>query len=128
MRTLSAGILALVGAAFLIMTATPGTARVGEADVADANVIETSTTTADSGTPEPLVVPAPPVTPVPIDPLPWPVELPSGRPESAWPIFGPLRSLTVDVTPQEILPEPGSDGPSVQKKGGEEILPVFEFE
>ena len=130
MRTLSAGILALAGVAFLILTAAPGSARVGELDAADANGSESATTPAmevtDQGTPSPLV-PAPPVNPVPIEPIPWPVQLPALRPESAWPIFGQLRSQTIDVTPQEILPEPGSVGPGVQKKGGEDILPVFEF-
>jgi hypothetical protein len=116
MRTLSAGLLALVGAAFLIMTATPGTAWVGEVDAAAANVIESST----PGTPEPLVVPAPPVNPTPIRPDPWPVEMPDVQPESAWPIFGALRQQTVDVTPQEILPEPGEE-PIV------DVLPVYEI-
>ena len=133
MRTLSAGILALVGAAFLIMTAAPGTARVGEVDAADANGSESPTTPpamglADPGTPAPLVVPAPPVNPVPIRPVPWPVEMPAVQPGSAWPIFGPLRDQTIDVTPQEILPEPGSEGPIVEKNGGQEILPVFSIE
>jgi len=133
MRTWSAGILALVGAAFLIMTAAPGTARVGEADAADANGSESPTTTpaiglADPGMPAPLVVPAPPVNPLPIRPVPWPVEMPAVQPGSAWPIFGPLQRQTIDVTPQEILPEPGSDGPIVEKRGGQEILPVFSIE
>jgi len=132
MRTWSAGILALVGAAFLIMTAAPGTARVGEVDAADANASESPTTPAmepaDPGMPAPLVVPAPPVNPVPIRPVPWPVEMPAVQPGSAWPIFGPLQRQTIDVTPQEILPEPGSDEPIVEKRGGQEILPVFEFE
>jgi len=124
MRTLSAGLLALVGAAFLIMTATPGTAWVGEVDAAAANVIESPTppavSFADPGTPEPLVVPAPPVNPTPIRPDPWPVEMPDVQPESAWPIFGALRQQTVDVTPQEILPEPGAE-PIV------DVLPVYEI-
>jgi len=105
MRTLSAGILALVGAAFLIMTATPGTAWVGEVDAAAANVIES---------------PTPPVNPTPIRPDPWPVEMPNVQPGSAWPIFGALRQQTVDVTPQEILPEPGAE-PIV------DVLPVYEI-
>src|SRR3990170_834885 len=132
MRTWSAGILALVGAAFLIMPAAPGTARVGEVDAADANASESPTTPAmepaDPGMPAPLVVPAPPVNPVPIRPVPWPVEMPAVQPGSAWPIFGPLQRQTIDVTPQEIPPEPGSDEPIVEKRGGQEILPVFEFE
>jgi hypothetical protein len=46
--------------------------------------------------------------------------MPDVQPESAWPIFGALRQQTVDVTPQEILPEPGEE-PIV------DVLPVYEI-
>jgi len=131
MRTQSAGLLALAGVAFLILTAMPGTARAGEADAAVMDASERSTTPAsafeDTGTPAPLVTPAPPVNPVPIQPIPWPIEMPALQPGTAWPTFGPLRMQTVDVTPQEILPEPSADGSTLDKKGGYEILPVYEI-
>lgn len=132
LKTLSAGLLALAGVAILILTATPGTARVGDAETAvviGSEVVSPppAAQPGDPVAPSTLAVPGPPVNPVPIRPTPWPVEMPAVQPGSVWPTFGPLRMQSVGVTPQEILSEPGSSASITQKDGGQEILPVFKI-
>jgi hypothetical protein len=121
MKALTIGMLALVGAAFLVLTGSPGTAQASGTDSA----VVTGSQVPSAPPVEIVEVPAPPVTPIPIAPSPWPIELPSDAPGSIDAINGPISGVPVYVDPIGVNPDPSAAG-SVVERAGADILPVYE--